>query len=296
MSLVGCARRPRYTCPKPPLPSFLSTMYSGLPPTWTCESRRASGVDVGPARRWRLVPPAAAHSRPRSIGGPPLRSCALHTLAGCGEGRPKLQAAAGQVGGPAASCGWAGRRRRAAAQGGPPAPLARPHLVGDGGLRRLILLLGSLRVFWRPACLACHRCASWARPGPVACCRTPRGGAGAVPRAERAAGARRSRVARQQLPARSCCWDCWECGWGAGRAGEGAQHEHRRHGEARVLPAASSPPLHALVRLPERSHWQARLFCSPPSHSQFFSPLRACSALPRATRAQWRRPRQAAAP
>ena len=30
------SRRPTYTCPNPPLPNFLSTLYDGEVPTWTC--------------------------------------------------------------------------------------------------------------------------------------------------------------------------------------------------------------------------------------------------------------------
>lgn len=36
VSCTETTRRPTYTCPKPPLPSFRSTTYSGDPPTDTC--------------------------------------------------------------------------------------------------------------------------------------------------------------------------------------------------------------------------------------------------------------------
>ena len=70
-SVVGCARLPRYTCPKPPLPSFLSTLYSGLPPTCTVSGTCRPAREVRSSRCCRG--PGAGVPKEAAAAWPDLR-------------------------------------------------------------------------------------------------------------------------------------------------------------------------------------------------------------------------------
>ena len=79
LAVVGDARLPTYTCPKPPLPSFRSTMYTGEPPTWHCKCPHAPPFSEpcqdNQRQWWQLVHccQRCLHTRRTSRSGRALR-------------------------------------------------------------------------------------------------------------------------------------------------------------------------------------------------------------------------------
>ena len=157
-SLVGCARRPRYTWPKPPLPSFLSTMYSGLPPTCTCITAKATAAAA--ARR-------AARERMCTWGGSPALGGTLDSLMAPDHpsSRASRPEASGLVPSPKGGAAVPGAVVRSSENG---VGGGTAHLLRDGGVCGLLLGVGLLRLALRRHCARLWAPATGLAPLPVA--------------------------------------------------------------------------------------------------------------------------------